>query len=90
VVLLAERSQALMAWLAEHGVQSRSFFHPLHSQPCFADHSDAGRTFPVAERGYADGLCLPVHPTLADDEVDYICTTIHDFYRRAPECGPSY
>ncbi|WP_299614130.1 DegT/DnrJ/EryC1/StrS aminotransferase family protein [uncultured Tateyamaria sp.] len=89
VVLLVERSQELMAWLADRGVQIRSFFHPLHSQPCFAGHPDAHRMFPVADRGYADGICLPVHPTLADDEVDYICERIHEFYRRVPGSGVS-
>lgn len=80
LVLLAERAQALMTWLAEHNVQTRSFFYPLHRQPCFGDHPDARRAFPVADRGYADGLCLPVHPTLVDEDVDYICTIIRAFY----------
>lgn len=80
LVLLAERAQALMTWLTEHSVQIRSFFHPLHSQPCFADHPDARRAFPVADRGYTEGLCLPVHPTLPDEDVDYICTIIKAFY----------
>lgn len=88
LVLLAEQAHTLMTWLTEHNVQSRSFFHPLHAQPCFADHPDARRAFPVADRGYADGLCLPVHPTLADADVDYICTLIKAFYRGQERGSP--
>ena len=85
VVLLAERAHALMTWLNEHHVQSRSFFHPLHSQPCFADHPDARGAFPVADRGYADGLCLPVHPMLTDQDVDHVCSAIKAFYAECSE-----
>lgn len=80
VVLLAERAHALMAWLDEHRVQSRSFFHPLHSQPCFAGLPDSRGAYPVSDRGYAEGLCLPVHPMLADEDIDHVCSAIKAFY----------
>ena len=85
VVLLAERANALMTWLNEHHVQSRSFFHPLHRQPCFADHPDARGAFPVADRGYTNGLCLPVHPMLTDQDVDHVCSAIKAFYAECSE-----
>ncbi len=84
VVLIAERAHDLMRWLAQRGVQSRSFFYPLHRQPCFRDHADAALAFPAADHGYENGLCLPVHPTLAHEDIDYICDTIGSFYDRAP------
>jgi perosamine synthetase len=85
VALVAERAHDLMAWLAQHGVQSRSFFYPVHRQPCFRDHPDAARAYPVADHGYAHGVCLPAHPTLGDDDVDRICAAIRSFYRASRE-----
>lgn len=81
VVLIAREAHALMAWLAQHRVQTRSFFHPLHRQPCFAAHPDARRPFPVADHGYDNGLCLPAHPTLPAADIEHICSCIRSFYR---------
>jgi perosamine synthetase len=79
-VLIAERAHALMTWLSEQHVQARSFFYPMHRQPCFRDYPDALLTFPNADHGYANGVCLPVHATLSDDDVDYISEAIRAFY----------
>lgn len=83
VVLMVERAQALSSWLANRQVQCRTFFYPLHRQPCFADHPDAALAFPVADQGYANGICLPVYPTLGDADVDYVCDAIRAFYEPA-------
>jgi perosamine synthetase len=84
VVLTADRAHDLMAWLAQRRVQVRTFFHPLHNQPCFRGHPDAARAFPVAVRAYDSGLCLPVHAGLGDADIDHICDAIHAFYEAAP------
>jgi dTDP-4-amino-4,6-dideoxygalactose transaminase len=33
-------------------------------------------TLPVAERLGADGLMLPTHPLMTDDDVDFVCEAI--------------
>lgn len=85
VVLMAERAHDLMAFLNDSGVQTRSFFYPMHRQPCFAHLAadapgrDAG--FANADYGYDHGVCLPVFPTLSDQQVAYICDRVRAFYR---------
>ena len=87
-VVLAERAQELMAFLESRGVQPRSFFYPLHKQPCFQylDRRGGGpqdlddSRFPNALRGFEDGVCLPIHPTLTADQISYVCQAIRDFY----------
>lgn len=88
VVLFCENAHKLMEYFTEKEIQSRTFFYPLHQQPCFAylskgkggnyDLSDS--KYPNAIYGYEHGICLPVFPTLAEEQVDYICQTIKDFY----------
>lgn len=87
-ILLCEHARRLMAYLIEHGIQVRTFFYPLHRQPCFAhlgrDEGGAldlrDTNYPNAVFGYEHGISLPIFPTLAEEQVGYICATIEDFY----------
>lgn len=81
-VLLCPDAQTLMAHLAAHGVQPRSFFFPLHQQPCFAHLGLDDRHYPNALAGYRRGVLLPISPTLTEAQVLDICVTIAAFYRR--------
>jgi len=91
-VLLCERASELINYLLAHEIQTRTFFYPLHKQPCFAFLSkQSGQSstfdnafFPNACYGYEHGLCLPVFPTLSREQVDYVCDTIKEFYVRLP------
>ena len=75
-VYLFGNSRQLMSHLEERGIQTRTFFHPLHSQPCFNQEG----SFPNAEWGRNDGVCLPIYPTLKRKEVRRICDAINEFY----------
>lgn len=89
-VLIAERAGALMRHLADGGIQTRSFFYPLHRQPGLKDWAARlglparlfdDDAYPNAVFGWDHGVCLPVYPTLGLDEVDRICDLIAGFYR---------
>ncbi|KAA0231878.1 DegT/DnrJ/EryC1/StrS family aminotransferase [candidate division KSB1 bacterium] len=90
VVLICRGAHSLMTYLSEHGVQSRTFFFPLHRQPCFEylGRAQGGmldlddELYPNAVFGYENGICLPVFPTLSNEQVDYICSHIKEFYVR--------
>jgi len=88
VILICDNAHQLIAHLIERGIQARTFFYPLHKQPCFAFLSrEAGgpldlrdALYPNASFGYEHGLSLPIFPTLTEEQVRYICTTIKNFY----------
>jgi perosamine synthetase len=89
-VILAENAFDLMAFLTESAVQAREFFHPMHSQPCFAGLVDADNArfrrhedYPNANYGYSRGVCLPIYPTLRREQVSYIAQKIGAFYGSA-------
>ncbi|MEX0921388.1 MAG: DegT/DnrJ/EryC1/StrS family aminotransferase [Rhodovibrionaceae bacterium] len=88
-VLIAERAAALGGYLTARGVQVRGFFYPLHRQPCFAGAGSAARNdalYPNAIHGYEHGLCLPIFPQLAGEQVAEIAALIRAFYGR-PAAG---
>ena len=57
--------------LAARGVETRTFFVPLHLQPVHYRRF-AGQRYPVAERLGREGLLLPSGPALTDDDIAYV------------------
>ncbi|HEX2252413.1 MAG TPA: DegT/DnrJ/EryC1/StrS family aminotransferase [Thermoanaerobaculia bacterium] len=79
--LRTARRDQLAAFLAERGVGSSIHYpEPVHSQPAFADHRQAGEAMPVAEAAARELLCLPVFPELTDDEVERVGAAVRAFY----------
>ncbi len=67
----------LMKKLAEKGVETRSFFVPMHKQPVFRKmHLFGGERYPVGEELSQKGLYLPSSSGLKIDEIRYICDTV--------------
>ncbi len=69
--------------LAARGVETRTFFVPLHIQPAYiSDH--AGRRYPVAERLGRSGLYLPSGPTLTERDVERVVDAVLTARRLQP------
>lgn len=66
---------ALRTYLASRGIETRSFFTPLHFQPAYFEMFK-GKRFPVAESLGKDGLYLPSSTTLKRHDIGRICETI--------------
>lgn len=60
--------------LADAGVDTRSYFVPLHLQPHLRRY--VTHEFPVAERLGQCGLYLPLFPDMSDGDVDYVCEVL--------------
>jgi dTDP-4-amino-4,6-dideoxygalactose transaminase len=72
VVRVADRD-ALARRIAAAGIDATPHYVPaLHLRPVYAHLGHRRGDFPVAERATEELLCLPVHPDLADDEVDRV------------------
>jgi perosamine synthetase len=63
--------------LADNGVETRTFFIPMHCQPVYW-HAFKGQRYPVAERLCRDGFYLPSASSLTLDEIEYITTVIRE------------
>jgi len=62
--------------LAEHGIETRPLFYPVHTMPMYA-HKFQRHT--VAENLGWRGINLPSWPGLEKDKVEFICSRIRDF-----------
>lgn len=64
----------LILALRERGIDSRPFFHPLDTLPPYYRATPC----PVALRLSQQGINLPSAPSLTDEQVAYICATLHN------------
>lgn len=63
--------------LAENGIETRTFFIPMHCQPVYWQ-SFKGERYPVAESLCRDGFYLPSATALALSEIEYITAVIRE------------
>lgn len=63
--------------LAENGIETRTFFIPMHCQPVYW-HSFKGERYPVAESLCRDGFYLPSATSLSLSEIEYITAVIRE------------
>jgi len=68
---------ALRKVLADNGIETRTFFIPMHCQPIYWETFKDER-YPVAERLCRDGLYLPSASSLQLDDIIYITDIIRD------------
>lgn len=81
--ILCEKRDELNQYLRENGIGTSIYYPiPLHLQKCFSYLGYKEGDFPVAERVSKNILALPIYPELTEDEVDYVCEKIKEFYRK--------
>jgi perosamine synthetase len=61
--------------LAENGIETRTFFIPMHCQPVYWQ-AFRGQRFPVAERLCRDGFYLPSSSSLTRGEIEWVTEVI--------------
>ncbi len=72
----------LRAYLADRGIETRTFFIPMHLQPIYYDRFGHER-HPNAEYLCQKGFYLPSASSLTDDQIDYIVDVIQEAHERA-------
>jgi len=68
--------------LAEHGIETRTFFIPMHVQPVYYPQYK-GERYPRAEQLCREGMYLPSASSLTREEMEYIVETIREVRRAA-------
>jgi dTDP-4-amino-4,6-dideoxygalactose transaminase len=81
--ILAQNRDELAAYLKQNHVGTSIYYPiPLHLQKCFNYLGYKKGDFPVAEKVAGEVLALPIYPEITEDEVDFVCTTIKNFYKK--------
>ncbi len=75
----------LRTQLAQRGIETRSFFVPMHLQPIYFNQF-RGQHFPIAEAICRSGLYLPTHENLEERDVDWIVRQITDIHHQQVGC----
>ena len=63
----------LISALRKRGIDSRPFFYPLDILPPYKSANPC----PVALKISKIGINLPSSPSLSDDQIHFICETLH-------------
>ncbi|MEK7170204.1 MAG: DegT/DnrJ/EryC1/StrS family aminotransferase [Patescibacteria group bacterium] len=77
VVLFVPDAKKLIRHLETLGIGARTLFMPMHSQPAYGER----KRFPITEKMFRTGVCLPSAPSLKEEEIDYVCGEITRFYQ---------
>jgi len=77
-----KKRDELMAWLSKRGIETRTFFYPIHRQPYYASRY-AGQRFDVADDLSKRGINLPSGAGLTHEEISYVSDSIVDFFKHS-------
>ena len=66
--------------LAQHGIETRRFFIPIHLQPPYRKPEYEGQ-FPNSEDLAKRGIIIPSGPGLKTEQIEKICDLIEKFFR---------
>lgn len=79
--IFAENRDGLAEHLKSKGIATSIYYpKPLHLQKCFEYLGYKEGQFPVTEKMCKQILALPIYPELRNEEVEYICACIKEFY----------
>ncbi|MFR1707974.1 MAG: DegT/DnrJ/EryC1/StrS family aminotransferase [Clostridium sp.] len=79
--IFAENRDGLAEHLKSKGIATSIYYpKPLHLQKCFEYLGYKEGQFPVTEKMCKQILALPIYPELTNEEVEYICACIKEFY----------
>lgn len=81
-VVKAEKRDQLAEFLSKNGVDTAIHYPvPIHLQPVYREmYGYKEGDFPVSEKLAASVLSLPIHPSLRDQDIDYVCECMTRFY----------
>ena len=69
----------LRAYLARYGIETRTFFIPMHLQPIYHE-AFKGQRYPVSEMLCQRGFYLPSASSLTTEQVQYIVDIVRQAY----------
>ena len=72
---------ALVDYLNKHEIPCGVYYPlPLHSQKAYTDPKVDSADFPVTNQLVKEVISLPMHSELTNDQIDYITSTVLEFF----------
>ena len=79
-VLQIENRKALYDFLIERKIFVQVHYIPVHLHPYYRSLGFKKGDFPEAESYYKKCLSLPIFPSLSEEELNYVITSIKAFF----------
>ena len=70
----------LMDKLASDGIETRTFFYPIHTQPTYSNLTKT-HNFPISEYLSKSGINLPSGNNLTVKDIEYVCDKIKNYMK---------
>ena len=92
-IIFEKKAEEVMRFFESRDIETRTFFYPLHKQPCFVEVAKEQYCSPCVERLdlehtmsyfknsqelYDHGICVPSYPELTESEIAYVCQCIKE------------
>lgn len=71
----------LMEYLANKGIETRTFFYPVHRQPYYSSRY-GNLHFPIADRISIEGMNLPSGNSMSNEQVFTVTNEINNFFSK--------
>lgn len=78
IIIFVPGAAKLIAYLNSGGIGVRTMFMPMHSQPAY----NIKKEFPATQKVFETGVCLPSSPMLSEQDIEFVCDRIKNFYQR--------
>ena len=83
-VIRTKRRDALQEHLKRDGIQTLIHYPiPPHLQKAYRELGYKKGDFPITEEIADTCLSLPIYPGLSDEEINYVCDSIKNFFRHS-------
>jgi perosamine synthetase len=80
ITILVDSPEDLKNYLWDkYEIQTVRWFYPLHLQPCYKKGYSGG--YPNSIWAYEHGLTLPSYVSLEDEQIEFICEKIREYYK---------
>lgn len=80
-VIRLKHREKLQQYLSKKGIQTHIHYPvPVHLQKIYQVLSYEKGDFPVTEKCAKEVLSLPIHPGLVDSDVEFVASTVRDFF----------
>ncbi len=81
ILVSQKHRDSLMTFLRRKGIESRTFFYPIHKQPYYMQRY-SNENFPVADELSLRGINLPSGNLLEESDIAEVCLEINNYFKQ--------
>jgi len=80
--IFADNRDDLIKYLADNGISSKIYFHPVHQSKFYKNELGYDVKLPITESIFEKTITLPMFPSITTEQMDYVAETVGKFYKK--------